>query len=166
MVTRRGLTTDEYTLVFSPCNRRRLHVRVHWLPLWKTPSPDVTSCFENFGRITSCFEETRSHTTLKAGYGTGVRHIEMAVREVTHNDISYRTSINRRQCLITIPGRPPLCLKCVVVGHYRSECDRLSRRLPTSCSGAVRRSVKTPEAPGEKDPLKTNRGVNQRIIKW
>jgi hypothetical protein len=29
----------------------------------------------------------------------------------------------RRRALLTIQGRPPLCLKCFQVGHYRNSCS-------------------------------------------
>lgn len=158
LVVKRGVVGEEYSLVFTPCNRRRLHVRVHWLPLW-TPTPDVVSFFERYGTIQSCYEETQSHTTLKAGYGTGVRHVEMDVREGTQFDIPYRTTINNRQCLITIPGRPPLCLKCGGYGHYRSDCQGGNRNRPGSYSDALKNlrsaaagDVPVPETSGPAGP--------------
>lgn len=46
----------------------------------------------------------------------------MEISEKDVQSLPYRTSIAGKDCLPTVVGRAPLCLKCRTVGHIRKNC--------------------------------------------
>ena len=59
---------------------------------------------------------------------TGVRLVTMVGdrRKVPHL-VTIRNPINGQEyeLLVTVPGRPPLCLRCKLTGHFRRACRTL-----------------------------------------
>lgn len=57
---------------------------------------------------------------------------------------------------------------CVGIGHYRSDCDRLSKRGKTPYVGAVERTEKAPEVSKEKDPFQSKQGSepDNNVVNW
>ncbi|XP_060555558.1 uncharacterized protein LOC132716325 [Ruditapes philippinarum] len=101
-------------------NSQIVNVRVHWLPVF-IPNPTVEAIFRPFGKVL-----TVEYDRMKVGSGTfksGVRLVKMEVTEIERNKLPH---LLRFECgnkaLITVAGRPPLCLKCLQIGHYRSNC--------------------------------------------
>ena len=135
LVDKKSFADGDIVLAFLPCNRRRIGVRIHWLPLWLKTS-EIGDYFQRFGRVLRVEEEYQYSNVLKERYGTGVRRVEMEIREGDQHDIPYKGRICNRVCLITIQGRPPLCLKCGEIGHFRAQCPRQG---PQSYAGSVRR---------------------------
>ena len=97
-------------------------VRVHWVPDY------VQNSFlsEVFGRVGKVLSVAK--TREKSGMFGCVRIIHMkadwqAMEAVPHTmAIRYQGQVHR--LLITIKGRPPLCLLCSEIGHTRRECPR------------------------------------------
>ena len=121
LVEEKSLVENGLIIGFAPCNRRRIQVRVHWLPLWISDD-EVKDFFLQYGKVDRVFEERLYHARLKKDIGTGVRNFSILVKEGVQDEIPYRTKICGRTCLITIRGRPVLCLKCGQCGHFRAEC--------------------------------------------
>ena len=98
-------------------------VRVHWLP---GNVPDV--CIHNF---LSQFVPVASILPERAtdGFENGVRRAKFGsdgIEKIPHlSKIEYEGM--EFPVLITVPGRPPLCLTCHSTGHVRYECDAKSQ---------------------------------------
>ena len=75
-------------------------IRVHWVPYW-VDIGEVCATLAKYGEIVKVL-----HETVTDGYDDS-SHILTSVRRI----------------LLTIRGRPPLCLKCKFTGHIRSGCD-------------------------------------------
>lgn len=138
---------EDIVLAFFPCNRRKITVRIHWLPLWLEDRA-IAEFLERFGKIIQISEETQMVIPLRQTYGTGVRRVTMEIRDGTQHDIPYRASICNRGCLITIPGRPPLCLKCGELGHFRAQC---LRERPGSYADSVRKQPEVTQSSSSSD---------------
>ncbi|CAC5406353.1 unnamed protein product [Mytilus coruscus] len=151
LVDKRGVVGDKYSLVFTPCNRRRLHGSLEgYQAVMKRRRAILLSKLDT--ELASVMLRWTSGRALKF-------------------DILYRATINNRQCLITVPGRPPLCLKCGGLGHYRSDCQsgNYSKNRPGSYSDALRslRSAavshdKVPDVSVEKGPPQDKSGQDKQ----
>lgn len=68
----------------------------------------------------------------------------------------YFTSVNGHRCLLSVPGRPPICFRCEEVGQLRLQCNGWS--MPQSRTRSYATGVQTPaagkrtEGPGGKAP--------------
>lgn len=102
-------------LYFSACDRIVVKARVHWLPIWVT-NEEVNSVFAAQGDIRAV-----NHVT-ENGVATGIREVVFSMREGEQKHLPYLTSVHGHRCLMTIPGRPPICFRCEGVGHLRHQC--------------------------------------------
>lgn len=136
----------DFTITFMPCDRRVIEIRVHWLPLW-TIDKHLELFFREFGQVDRISEERTLHESGQH-FGNGVRRVRMTIREGDQLDIPYKATIGGRRCLITIQGRPPLCLKCFEVGHFRSNCPKKTEE-PTGYAAAARRGQGSTRPPTE-----------------
>lgn len=54
---------------------------------------------------------------------TGAREVSLMLKDgVSVADMPHMMDIYGSQCLVLIPGRPPLCLRCSRIGHVRRQC--------------------------------------------
>ena len=108
-------------------NEQVVNVRVHWLPLF-TPVPlffDNSILREIFGAYGEVIGEIKMLKTAheKVVVYDGVREVKLRVDEMKKHMIPHVVHFNSGQSvLLTIPGRPPYCLKCKTVGHTRGNC--------------------------------------------
>ena len=59
----------------------------------------------------------------------GTREVTLRTTEVYKQKIPHLVTFHSGQsALITMPGRPPLCLKCRCVGHVRKDCTLTAQR--------------------------------------
>jgi hypothetical protein len=109
-------------------NSQVINIRVHWLPVF-TPNSTVEAIFRPFGKVL-----TVEYDQMKVGSGTfksGVRLVKMEVSEIERSKLPH---LLRFECgnkaVVTVAGRPPpLCLKCMQIGHYRSNCSNTPKVL-------------------------------------
>ncbi|KAK3084965.1 hypothetical protein FSP39_022133 [Pinctada imbricata] len=124
-LAKKGVVTHNNTpLYFMPCDRRRINIRIHWLPYWLEVDT-VIDFLQMYGSVIDINQETDG-----AGIATGVWVAELQIREGDQDRLPYRHTFDGRTGLITFPGRKPLCFKCGEVGHIRSECMGQVRPAP------------------------------------
>ncbi|XP_053407132.1 uncharacterized protein LOC128559451 [Mercenaria mercenaria] len=102
------------------CGKQIVFVRVHWLPVYAT-NKLVEAMLRPFGKVISV--EDSSIKVDAVYFKSGVRVAKMELSDIERAKLPH---LLRFECgskaLLTVPGRPPLCLKCLTVGHYRNEC--------------------------------------------
>ena len=122
------------SLHLNAYDRITVKARVHWLPIWVT-NDDLSRVLESRGDIKSV-----QHVTEK-NIITGVREVVFSMREGDQNHLPYLTSVHGHRCLLSIPGRPPICFKCEGVGHLRHQCPHGDRPVLRSYASAVQGPV-------------------------
>ena len=104
-------------------DRRHFTARVHWAPVYITNNI-IRETLGDYAEVKSLKHEVYTDAGLD-GIATGVRRVLMVgdrhqvphVLEVVDPDTG-----EVWKCLVTIPGRPPLCLRCKKIGHVRKSC--------------------------------------------
>jgi hypothetical protein len=70
---------------------------------------------------------------MKVGSGTFKSRVRLVKKEVSEIERGKLPHLLRNECgnkaLVTVYGRPPLCLKCMQIGHYRSNCSSTPKVL-------------------------------------
>ena len=93
-------------------------VRVHWLP-----------CYIKDATILQLFPPGLKVLNISAertmqGMENGIRRVRVEGEDVS--SLPHRSHVmyqgQRISCLITVTGRPPMCLRCNQVGHVRGNC--------------------------------------------
>ena len=101
-------------------------VRVHWLPLYYD-NRILKAIFCDYGEIIDIKMCKSSYANVVAMNGT--REVTLRTTEVYKQKIPHLVTFDSGQsALITMPGRPPLCLKCRCVGHVRKDCTLTAQR--------------------------------------
>jgi len=117
---------NDIQLVYSSCGGDMIRVRVHWLPAFVSDL-QISRYFSLFGDVFEIKHETYGTPELISTY-TGVRDVMLRIQESKKRLIPHRSKIDGESCLITMRGRPPLCLRCNEVGHIRSDCPRHQKK--------------------------------------
>ncbi|KAL3877958.1 hypothetical protein ACJMK2_035599 [Sinanodonta woodiana] len=97
-----------------------IDLRIHWLRLYI--SDDVIhQVLCPFGKV---IDITRDTTLLEKDSITfnGTRLVKLQTTEFDSKHIPHIISLGTCGMLITMKGRPPLCLKCRQSGHLRKDC--------------------------------------------
>ena len=96
-------------------------LQVHWLPLYyEDRILKAMLCL--YGEVVDIKNMTSTYGNITAMNGT--REVLLKTDEIRKQQIPHLVNIMSGQSvLITMLGRPPLCLKCKVVGHTRRECE-------------------------------------------
>jgi hypothetical protein len=97
-------------------------VRVHWAPYF-LPSELICAALCQAGQVLGG-EFERSITK-------GMEHVKTLIRiyqvkclpEAIPHTVTVTFQGRQFPLLLTVPGRPPMCLKCHKVGHIRKECE-------------------------------------------
>ena len=63
------------------------------------------------------------------------------MREGDQNQLPYLPSVHGHRCLLSVPGRPPICFKCEGVGHLMHQCPHGDRPRLRSYASAVQSPV-------------------------
>lgn len=94
-------------------------VRVHWFPTF-IKDIALVEIFSNFGEV----RDVRKVIDQDTNIDTGVREVYLVETEEAKRTIPYMLKIDNTDIkfLITVKGRPPLCLKCETPGHTRKNC--------------------------------------------
>ena len=99
-----------------------VRVRVHWLPYF-IPQDWIHKQLAPFGTI-----DTGTHeNSITSGITHSKSLIQSVVMEVRDlNTLPHTLAVpflgQFYPALVTVPGRPPICLKCKQVGHVRRDC--------------------------------------------
>ena len=94
--------------------------RVHWLPIYFDNSL-LREIFNQFGSVMNISMCKTAHAKLTAY--NGIREVRIKCDEFQKQNIPHLVNFKSGQSiLITVPGRPPYCLRCQSVGHIRSRC--------------------------------------------
>ena len=115
-------TRGGFEFVFDRLDRRTVHIRVHWFPMHYSSDP-VKTYLERFGTVRKFDYDTQ---LLENGVNiqTGVICAEILSTESQYQQIPYTFSIEGKKVLVTVLGRPSMCLKCNQIGHSRAKCPR------------------------------------------
>lgn len=116
------ITIKGRTCVVIDPNRIEKEIRVHWLPPF-IPDEEVAKAFASFGEVKSVVREK----WRKPGYEdfeSTTRTLHLLLHErVSVNAIPQQLCILGVDVLVSVPGRPPTCLRCGQVGHMRRQCE-------------------------------------------
>ena len=117
------VTVKDRIFKIRSCCRAHYRVRVHWLAPY-IAHDTLVAALAPFGEVHNISYERYNIEGYK-GVATGVRTLVMSGdrQKLPHVMTIVGEEGDRSEILITVAGRPPLCLKCRFVGHYRRECD-------------------------------------------
>ncbi len=115
---------------FAPAGVSEFRARVHWLPQW-VDNQSVYDSFKSLGL--DVVQVTTDKSTVKIGKSHSLLDALITVRSViiradSIDKIPHLIKIKEPafgetvEALVTVPRRPPLCLRCRQVGHIRGQC--------------------------------------------
>ena len=101
-------------------------LRIHWLPLFYD-NRILKAIFCDYGEIMDIRMCKSSYANVVAM--NGLREVTLRTTELLKQKIPHLVTFDSGQSvLVTMQGRPPLCLKCRTVGHVRKDCTSSQRR--------------------------------------
>ena len=110
------------TFVFADNHKRRIFLKVHWLPRW-IKNRALAKVFEEFGKILS-IKEGVTYEEGMPNFLNGVRELELETTDSRLPAIPHIVSFNGTlRALVTCRGRLPLCLRCNTLGHKSDTCS-------------------------------------------
>ncbi|MES9885144.1 MAG: hypothetical protein ABW185_30250 [Sedimenticola sp.] len=111
---------DRYRFQLSALGKQIVVLRLHWLPDYYGNSY-IENLFSQYGKLIDISREC--NTYKGADIYNGVRKVVLEVDECGRKSIPHLLEFACGQkVLVTMAGRPPLCLKCREVGHVRRSC--------------------------------------------
>lgn len=103
-------------------SHQKFEFRVHWLPGYIRDT-FLEDYFSKYGKISSIVRESSvysPHDTKR----NNVRRVMIETDDVQKRSLPYMVNFNGGYtALLTVPGRPPLCLRCKSLGHLRKDCQ-------------------------------------------
>ena len=126
-----AMTRDNYTASIPALNEQRTTVKIFWLPTHVRES-FVRSFLAPYGKV---MDVTRERVMLEPDrYCLGGTYTaEMVLLDRQKMEIPYLVKYDVGiSMLITMAGRPPLCLKCNNIGHIRKNCPENLPRTQVS----------------------------------
>lgn len=95
-------------------------LRIHWLPLFINDSI-IKDVLKDYGEI---LEITKDKTVINKDtiIENGTRTVKLRTTEFDSRNIPHIVSLGTCGMLITMKGRPPICLRCRQTGHLRKDC--------------------------------------------
>ncbi|KAG0443936.1 hypothetical protein HPB47_014367 [Ixodes persulcatus] len=117
------LTVKGRRCVIIDPNQTEVTLRVHWLPTFVTDS-EVEGALASLGRLKpSTREKWRAPNGAYEVHST-TRSLTLVLCEgVNKENLPHQASIAGYPVLLSMPGRPPLCLRCNQLGHTRRQCQ-------------------------------------------
>ena len=102
---------------------------VHWLPYY-IDNATIGGALHSYGKVLSVQEEV----SQLDGLPNGIKRVRLETK-TSANLLQHMIHVSflskRYTGLVTVPGRPPLCLKCKVIGHVRGERNVVPVRAGT-----------------------------------
>lgn len=136
--------------------RQVVQVRVHWLPIC-TKKIVLEELFSNYGTVLTIENEMYELGGFKCQSGT-----RLVTMEVSDSQKASIPHLLKFQCgskaLVTMRGRPPLCLKCLELGHVRGMCPDRGYKDTNQSSGTYAdrlKQKKTVEVSKDVSPSKS-----------
>lgn len=126
----------------SRADKRTVQLKVLWLPIWIKVLA-VEEYFEQYGKLLTCHRETENVEGVTFANGNIKVALEMNEQDIS--SIPYRAVIGGKDCLLTVYGRPPMCLKCKEVGHIRKNCPYIKKATVPSQEVFIPEKVSIPE---------------------
>ncbi|XP_049270085.1 uncharacterized protein LOC125757874 [Rhipicephalus sanguineus] len=121
LVTRAELRVKGRKCMVIDPETKDIKLKLLWLPPHLEPRR-VEEAFQAYGVVKSIERETRRCAGMEQWMTTN-RDVALELKDgITVSSIPHIMSIYGHQCLVLIPGRPPLCLRCKRVGHVRRQC--------------------------------------------
>lgn len=114
------ISTPKFKFDLVHMSQQVIKFRVHWLPLYYDDTM-LKGIFCDYGEI---LDIKRLKTVMENNvFLNGIREVTMKVDEADKMKIPHLINFGCGQTvLVTMQGRPPLCLKCRQVGHVRRDC--------------------------------------------
>ncbi|KAM7308585.1 hypothetical protein ISCGN_012219 [Ixodes scapularis] len=108
-------------LVIDP-ETKDVKLKLLWLPR-HIEDRRIVEALEPFGKVVS-IEREKWRIPGMENLQTMNREVTLSLAEgVSSSQIPYLLMVLGCQCLVLVPGRPPLCLRCNRVGHIRRYCQ-------------------------------------------
>lgn len=121
MVKVRQLVIKGKTCVVIDPNTREKTFKVHWLPT-NVPDEAVVQAFTSYGKVKKVARDKWRRPGFEE-IETTTRTVTIELKEGnTVDSIPHQVTVMGGPALVSIPGRPPLCLRCRKVGHLRKQC--------------------------------------------
>ncbi|MCU7836931.1 MAG: hypothetical protein KZQ83_16970, partial [gamma proteobacterium symbiont of Taylorina sp.] len=116
------IKTNKVTFDVMKMDEQIVNIRIHWLPLYYTNTL-IKAMLCEYGEV---MDVRMMHSTHEKVFAfNGVREVRLKTDEVHRQRVPHMIKFTSGQsALITMYGRPPLCLKCLEVGHVRVRCPR------------------------------------------
>lgn len=109
------------TCIIIDPNLQELSFKVHWIP-FHVPDEAVKKLFEPMGKVTSVSREKWRRSGFE-GIETTTRVVSLILKEgVSSEAIPHQVTLLGFNILVSVPGRPPMCLRCKKIGHLRKQC--------------------------------------------
>ena len=107
---------------FTQLGKQVLTLRLHWLPLYISDNL-IRSVFSDYGTVLGVERASADYGNLRTRIQNGLRTVSLEVDEAQRRRIPHLLQFAcGTSILVTIAGRPPLCLKCSNIGHVRRDC--------------------------------------------
>jgi len=126
---------------FESYGKQVIQLRVHWLPIFVN-NMVLREFFGQFGTVREIVYESLQVEGFKAA--SGVRLVTLELSHEAKAEIPHMVVFEcGTRALVTMRGRPPLCLRCMHLGHMRGDCpSSVTKRAVSSVS--VSASVERP----------------------
>ncbi|CAN8014902.1 unnamed protein product [Ixodes persulcatus] len=111
---------DDSCFLLDP-NKAEVRVKVHWLP-HPVSDETVRRALEGFGKVE---EVTRDFWRVKGfeGVESTTRIVRMTLGiGTTLESLPHQLQLPGGTALVVVPGRAPMCLRCLRAGHVRKNC--------------------------------------------
>lgn len=108
-------------LVIDP-TKDEIKMKLLWLPP-QLPDSEVKKVLEPFGTVKEITRERWRFSDLQET-DTLTRFVTLVLKDhLSVDKIPHTLNIYGVNTLVVIPGRPPLCLRCKLIGHIRRQCS-------------------------------------------
>lgn len=105
---------------FESYGSQVVHIRVHWLPIF-IGNKILEDFFSQFGKVLKI--ELEKLTVQDFVTFSGVRIVTVEMSQQSKNKIPHVVNFEcGNKALLTMRGRPPLCLRCMQLGHVGRDC--------------------------------------------
>lgn len=118
-------------------SEQTVKLKIHWLPLYFS-NRLLKAIFCDYGEVLDVNFCKSSYAHVCAL--NGLREVVLRMDEIKKQKIPHLVKLcSGQSILVTMEGRPPLCLKCSEIGHTRNDCPygRMSYTSTVRPNGAV-----------------------------
>ena len=146
-----GRGSKRFTVML--CSEQIVSLRVHWLPMYYQDRL-LKAIFCDFGEVLEVKHMKTSYTNVCTL--NGMREVILKTDEKLKQRIPHMVKFGCGQSmLITMQGRPPLCLKCHEVGHTRRECETTRYARVASFVRPAAQSAREPRGEVPSGPVRS-----------